>query len=702
MAFFPFFKEMKGASGLIVGGGRVALRKAEALLPYGPSLRVIAPELLPEFYKLDVRREERAFEDSDLEEGTDFVIAASADSEINSRVARLCREQRILVNVADNPALCTFLFPSLIHRGRLSVGISTGGASPTAAVWLRKQFEQLLPEQIEPMLEWLFQQRTEQKERIAREERGRRFAELFWQCLKAGGPPDEAEARDEGSVCLVGAGCGTRDWMTEAGLRRLRECGAVVYDALIDRSLLEEAPEWAERIYVGKRGQRASAKQEEIQEILIRLASEGKRVVRLKVGDPFVIGRGGEEIEALNRRGIPWSVVPGISSALAIPEEAGIPLTYRGVSRSIHIMTAHTQDHALRRDLGRFAGLEGTLVILMGIGRLKEIAELLMAHGRSGRTPAAVRSGGNAAHPYRIIGTLENIAALAQKEQAGSPGIILVGETAALGLKGGARFPLSGVRVGLTGTDAFQERLRGRLLALEALPVSLMSGVCRETDVKLPWDRITDQRAKWIVFTSVQGVRFFFDRRRRAGVDSRRFAACRFAVIGGTTGEELRAQGFQADLCPKEFTAEGLAEELLARNLEREPVYLFCSAQGRTVLSQRLEENGIPCFRWDLYDTQLRYTGRAGEELDYVLFGSAGGVRALAQSGIPWRKEWKAICIGPVCAQAFSACFGGLGQEPAVAAAASADGLLEALTGQAEGGAMDDRQEQRTAEGRRK
>ena len=239
-----------------------------------------------------------------------------------------------------------------------------------------------------------------------------------------------------GKVYLVGAGCGRADLITLRGLRLLRSCDVVIYDDLIDRDLLREVPGHAEVIYMGKRQGKHSASQEDICAKLIQCAQEGKTVVRLKGGDPCVFGRGGEELLALEGAGIPCQVVPGITSALAIPAMAGIPATHRGLSRSVHIVTGHTADTAggLPPDLDRLARLDGTLVFLMGLSRLERITQRLLAAGKSPDTPAAVLSGGNAPHPAAVRGTLADIAERTRAANVRPPAVIVVGETAALEL----------------------------------------------------------------------------------------------------------------------------------------------------------------------------------------------------------------------------------------------------------------------------
>lgn len=242
--------------------------------------------------------------------------------------------------------------------------------------------------------------------------------------------------KETGRVYLVGAGCGSADLITVRGLRLLRQCQVLVYDDLIDVALLAEAPEAAEKIYVGKRAGAHSASQAEINEILVQHALAGKTVVRLKGGDPFVFGRGGEEVLALQAQGIACEVVPGISSAIAIPGAAGIPVTHRGLSQSVHIITGHTANtpDGLPGDLDILAQLSGTLVFLMGLGRLQAIVQRLIAGGKAPDTPAAVISGGNAPHPVTVRGTLETISELVREAQVTAPAVIVVGPVAGLDL----------------------------------------------------------------------------------------------------------------------------------------------------------------------------------------------------------------------------------------------------------------------------
>ena len=452
MAYFPFFMDVSAGEGLIVGGGRVALRKIERLLDFDARLAVCAPSFLPEIEAMPgLTLLRRDFEPSMLD-GKLFVIAATDDGGLNDEISALCRERRIPVNVVDSREGCTFLFPALVKRGPLCVGVSTGGASPSGAAYWKRRIAQSIPEDVGEMLDYLASLREGVKRAVPNErDRGAVFAALFHRCMEGGWPLSEEElARllecgkgpeavdaPSGRVYLVGAGCGGAGLITVRGLRLLERCGAVVYDDLIDRELLDAAPDSALRIYMGKREGRHSASQEEICAKLVELARAGKDVVRLKGGDPFLFGRGGEEALALQAAGVPFEVVPGVTSAVAIPGMAGIPVTHRGLSRGVHIVTAHTSDTAdgLPEELDQLAALPGTLVFLMGLSRLEQIARRLMEAGKGADTPAAVLSGGNAPHPAQVRGTLADIAEKARAAGVRPPAVIVVGDVAALELK---------------------------------------------------------------------------------------------------------------------------------------------------------------------------------------------------------------------------------------------------------------------------
>ncbi len=440
MSEFPMFVELAGQSCLVVGGGQVAGRKTRVLTDCGALVTVAAPEIGEELKRNPaVTILERPFREEDLEKDWALVIAASDDPQVNARVTALCREKRIQVNRADEQGKGGFLFPALIHRGDLTIGISTGGASPAAAGYFRRLIETVLPEKTEKMLASLRRSREVVSKKLPKEKRRCALLAAAKQTLEKGDCLTQQEQQRllncleqgepvTGRVHLVGAGCGSADLITVRGLRLVQSCDALVYDELIDKALLDAAPPWAEKIAMGKRAGKESARQEDIIETMISLARQGKTVVRLKGGDPYLFGRGGEEQLALQAAGIVWDEVPGIPSAIGIPAQFGIPVTHRNVSRSLHIITAHTADTGvLPPDMEKYAQLSGTLVFLMGLGKLEAISKSLMENGKDPATPAAVLSGGNAKQQC-IRGSLETIAQLAKDAQA--PAIILIGAVA--------------------------------------------------------------------------------------------------------------------------------------------------------------------------------------------------------------------------------------------------------------------------------
>lgn len=438
------FIDLKNKPVLIVGGGAVALRKLQKLTPYGVIPTVVAPHILPELETLpNVNLCKRSFNVSDLLPRPSLVIAATDNKTINRKISVLCRKRHIPVNVADDPELCSFLFPALVQQGSFSAGISTGGASPVAAAYFKERLKELLPEGLDKLLSWLESLRPALKASIPEQnKRAAAFRRLFDACMAKGALLTQAETEKYindiplGSVALVGAGCGKADLITLRGLRLLQQCQAVVYDDLIDPALPDSAPESAKRFYMGKRSGVHAASQTEINRKLIELARSGLQVVRLKGGDPYLFGRGGEEILALKAAGIPCQEVPGIPSAIGIAAEAGIPVTHRGISRSLHIITAHTADtpDGLPEDFDALAKLSGTLVFLMGLERLSTITTRLMAAGKDENTPSAVISGGNAPNPVQVRAPLSQLEQAVKDANVSAPAIIIVGDVTVMDL----------------------------------------------------------------------------------------------------------------------------------------------------------------------------------------------------------------------------------------------------------------------------
>ena len=442
MGYFPFFVELKGKRGLIVGGGIVAERKVRKLLPYEPELLVVAPQIDDGIRKLseeikekrkknedtsELILSERDFETTNLEK-MDFVIAATSDETLNARIAKLCEERNILVNVVDDKEKCGFLFPSLIREGKLSIEDDKKRAAflmELADVCMGKG-RPLTETECEILLE-NYQSKT-LKEAFADKEA------LSDKEAQSGKEACPVRKVSPGKVVLVGAGCLSYEYITLRGMQEIRKAQVLIYDALIDTRLLDFTIENCEKICVGKRSGRHSMKQEEINMLLIEKAKEGAHVVRLKGGDPFVFGRGNEEVDALTEEGIETEVIPGISSCIAVPELAGIPVTERKVSRSFHVMTGHFagDEESLKDEIHKMAAMDGTCVFLMGYTRLAEIVRELQNGGAAAETPVAVIHGTSDGSSRTAYGTLLTIEKEVQEKQIPMPAVIVVGDTVRL------------------------------------------------------------------------------------------------------------------------------------------------------------------------------------------------------------------------------------------------------------------------------
>lgn len=640
-------------------------------------------------------------------------------------------------------------------------------------------------------------------------------------------------ARKAGHVTLIGAGCG-KGLITALGIEALKKAESIVYDDLIDEELLK-LPECKEPrlIYAGKRSGRHSAMQEEINNILISEALAGRNTVRLKGGDSFVFGRGGEELMALEGAGIECSVISGVSSCIAVPESAGIPVTHRGLAQSFTVVTGHTAG-TLSESYEALAGLKGTLVFLMGIKSIREITERLMECGKAADTPASVISRGCSEEALRIDGTLADIAKNAS--DAETPGVLVIGETAGLHLgavgynkqheahekhidegieikrpfketphtdendlyRGAAKYKhllqspaekllnpvninsadklignigaLNGIKAVVTGTKSFADRLSDMLIKRGAVCYSIPTIKITAQTEAIP-EGLSEYG--WIVFTSANGVRLFFDRIYNSDMDIRQLSAVKFACIGSGTAAELKKHGIKADLVPSEYTAECLGKELgmlisqakktgNVNNRVQEKVLILRAENGSELLTRELSKAGI-CFedvhiyraesisfenvhavtekkiqekyayQQDPAYEELKYEGESAASekdntkekscnkiksvaekiYDYIIFGSAGGVRAwfknidvygkindAAARAKVYDKESseaegrseeityinlscrgtlrykKAVCIGKYTAVAYREL---TGDDPIVAVEASADGVIEAI-----------------------
>lgn len=448
---------------------------------------------------------------------------------------------------------------------------------------------------------------------------------------------------NKGIVYLVGAGCGQADLITVRGMRLLQSCDAVVYDDLIDLSLLTLAP-CGTYYSVGKRCGRHSASQEEINELLVELGRSGKTVVRLKGGDPFVFGRGGEELIALQVANIPCAVVPGVSSCIAAPGAAGIPVTHRGISRGFHVITGHAVDAV--PDLRAYADLQDTLVFLMGKQNLQQIAEKLIAAGKPKETPVAVIYGGATSSQMVARGTLTNIWKETALDEPKSPAVIIVGNVAELELCSPIRLQhsLKGIRVGIAATANFAQELMLELQKLdaEAVPV-LFEQISSEVN-QICCDKIISGDPCWIMLTSTIDVGCFFDALRMSKTDIRQLNKCKFVVIGEDAAYALERQCVRADL----YIQKALSEELirlLSRTLRpKECLILVQSGNRMSEAVDALEERGVSVHVFDIHEATYK-PALMKSVMDYLVFESEGSVRAWFSEKCDFQNEPLYVCV---------------------------------------------------------
>jgi uroporphyrin-III C-methyltransferase/precorrin-2 dehydrogenase/sirohydrochlorin ferrochelatase len=448
--YYPAGLDLAGKPVLVVGGGAIAEGKIEQLVEVEADVRVVSPEVTPRIAELAaagrVRWERRPFTLTDVD-GAWIAIGATDDRAVNAAVADAARAAGRLVNAVDDVPKCDFIAMSLVRRGELQVAVSTGGGSPALARWVREELEELLPEEFGALLDILadVRRRLRAEKRVPRYETWRRAITPRVLALLRAGQRDAARRAllaalrpRGGTVHLVGAGPGDPELITVKGAQALARADAVVYDHLVDERLLDLAPAHAERIYVGKRPGRHHLPQGQIDALLVELARQGKAVVRLKGGDPFVFGRGGEEAAALAAAGVPCEVVPGVSSAIAGPGAAGIPLTHRGCASAFVVVTGHC---AAGNEAGSSTGgvawdalarSGATLVILMGMRHLAEIARRLIAAGRPADEPVAVVQNATRPDQRTLVATLADVAERVAEAGIGSPAAIVVGPVVAL------------------------------------------------------------------------------------------------------------------------------------------------------------------------------------------------------------------------------------------------------------------------------
>ncbi len=451
MEYFPVFLDLKKRTCLLVGGGDVATRKGRLLSKAGAILRVVAPEISAELRELAAQNNgeifEREYQSNDLDNCV-IAIAATDNESLNEKISLDAKARFLPVNVVDSPALCTYITPAIIDRSPLVIAISSGGEAPVLARLIRTKLETLIPTNYGKLATIAKIWRDRVKARFDNGDSRRRFWEKILQGpaaeLALNGQEDAAEkiiateiSQDDqsitqGEVYLVGGGPGDPELLTLRALRLMQQADVVLYDRLVSDGVMELVRRDAERIYVGKRRSEHAMQQENINQLLVDLAKQGKRVLRLKGGDPFIFGRGGEEIELLAQNNIPFQVVPGITAASGCAAYAGIPLTHRDYAQSVRFVTGHLKSDDINVNWPELANPTQTLVFYMGLVGLKEICESLIAHGRASTTPVALIEKGTTQQQRVFIADLTTITEVVAAQDVHAPTLIIVGDVVKL------------------------------------------------------------------------------------------------------------------------------------------------------------------------------------------------------------------------------------------------------------------------------
>ncbi|MGB1141676.1 MAG: siroheme synthase CysG [Halioglobus sp.] len=450
MQYLPVNLRVRDTAVLLVGGGTVATRKARLLSRAGACLTVVAPEITEELAGI-VREQagswvQGVYEPANLDSAT-IVVAATPDNAVNQSISQDAQARGMPVNVVDSPELCTFIFPAIVDRDPLIIAISSSGASPVLTRILRRKIEAMVPSAFGQLARFAGRLRGTVKDALPDDSQRR----VFWEQALEGTVAEQVLAGREalgeeqllealaqqsgqwqGEVYLVGAGPGDPDLLTFKAARLLQSADVVLYDQLVAPAIVDMARRDAERIYVGKRRADHAVPQTDINQLLVDLARQGKRVVRLKGGDPFVFGRGGEEIELLAQHNIPFQVVPGITAASGAACYAGIPLTHRDHAQSVRFVAGYLKGDSVDHDWTQFLSTTETLVFYMGLVGLPQICSGLVGAGRSADTPVALVERGTRSEQRVLTGTLSNIEAIVEREKPAAPTLIIVGDVVRL------------------------------------------------------------------------------------------------------------------------------------------------------------------------------------------------------------------------------------------------------------------------------
>ncbi len=454
MDYLPIFVNLRQKPCLVIGGGDIALRKINLLLKAKAQVTCISPAFCNSIKNLSIKGHiilvNRQFESSDISNQS-VIVSATDDSILNTSVSELAEKARIPVNIVDSPKLSSFIMPSIVDRSPIIIAVSSAGKAPVLARIIRAKLETVIPNAYGTLAEIAGEYRQKVKDRFSKIKDRR----AFWEATFSGVIAEKvfsgriSEARDDidkqlndsvgielGEVYLVGAGPGDPDLLTFKALRLIQQADVVLYDRLVSKGVMELVRRDSELIYVGKKGgSDESTRQIDINEQLVELAKSGKRVCRLKGGDPFIFGRGGEEIESLSEHGVPFQVVPGITAASGCSSYSGIPLTHRDYSQSCRFITAHLKDGTTNLPWEEFVVEQQTIVFYMALSGAKYICEKLIEHGMNKEMPIAIIEKGTMPEQKVYITTLTELSNLLTKEDIHAPTLMIVGEVVKLNEK---------------------------------------------------------------------------------------------------------------------------------------------------------------------------------------------------------------------------------------------------------------------------
>lgn len=452
MSYLPLFIDVTGKKCLVVGGGKVASRKLIPILSTNMIVTLISPDIIDEIHQASNEHKnlkiiKRKFNSEDIEDQF-LIVAATNDTKINKEIAKISKENNILINMAEDSISGNTLIPSVVDRDPIKIAVSSGAASPILTRLVKTKLETVIPYSFSKLAEFMMEYRSAVKKTFSKISERRNFWEIFLDGpiseMVLSGHVDKAKKALEksleekvmlektGEVYLVGAGPGDPELLSFKALRLMQKADIVIYDRLVSRPIMNLIRQDAEKIYVGKQRADHTMPQENINHLLARLALEGKKVLRLKGGDPFIFGRGGEEIESLIKDDIPFQIVPGITAASGCASYAGIPLTHRDYSQACIFVTGHLRDGTVNLNWKMLAHEKQTLIFYMGMHGSKIICEELVKHGLKKQTPAALIVKGTTEDQEVIIGDLESMPEIILKNKIIPPTLLIIGDVVKL------------------------------------------------------------------------------------------------------------------------------------------------------------------------------------------------------------------------------------------------------------------------------